>query len=310
LWCAIAQGGQLGGQPGSPWRMGLGADRVAMGDCGVALTNNSAPWYYNPAALPHLLQRQVTAGYRWMSLDRSIGNISFAMPAKPNGGVALGVVYAGFGEVDGRDSNGEHFDNIGYYESLIHGSFALKPRAWVSVGLTIKFYMNSVSNIKDNGGDLSSSGLGLDFGTLFQIRPDLSAGLQVRDIGGRSVWDATDVWLDGAGSKDDNFPQTGRFGLAWRSRPDLLLTGETVLNLNDLNEGSEAVRPHLGGEWSRVFPEGYILALRAGYNGDAPSFGLGLTLPMKQVRIRFDYAFRVETTAPGGAHLAGWVFEL
>jgi len=310
LWSLTVQAGQLGGQPGAPWRMGLGADRVAMGDCGVALRNNSAPWYYNPALLPHLQRRQVTIGYRWMSLDRSLGNLSVASPLPPNGGLALGLAYAGFGEVDGRNSNGEHFDDIGYYESLIHGSFALKPRSWVSLGLTIKFYMNSVSDIKDNGKDLNANGLGLDFGAWGLIRPDLTVGFQIRDIGGRTTWDASEVWLDGAGTKDDNFPQTGRLGLAWQPRSDVILTGESVLNLNDLDEGNEAFRLQLGGEWSRMIEEEFKFALRAGFNGDVPSFGLGLAFPLKHNRVRFDYAFLMEKIAPGGAHLAGWVFEL
>ncbi len=305
---------QLGGQAGAFLWMGLGADRVGMGDCGAAMTGGGTAWYYNPAALPYSTGRRVAFEYRMMALDRKIMYAGFSTPFEPeegmDAGVAVGVMRAGTDEIDGRDSNGERFDMLSYSDNLIHGSFALKPHPRVAVGISIKWLIGAVPDIKENDENLYAYGMGVDIGLLVFARKDLRFGLQVRDLNARYSWDTSEVWGEGGATKEDAFPNLTRLGVAWEVRPSLTVAADAVVNGTDIGEDIDAVEPRFGVEWGYDFDRAKGLVLRAGYNGEGETFGLGLKLELSRVKARLDYAFLVEPVAPSGTHLIGWVFEL
>ncbi len=317
---------QLGGQAGSFLWMGLGADRVAMGDCGTGMLNNNSAWYYNPAGLPYLVDRKVSLGYRSMALDRSIMHIGFATPIYSDegldAGLGVGLVRAGTDEIDGRNSNGEHFDWLSYSDNLIYGSFALKPHEMLTVGITIKWIIGAIPDIKPDNSNLYSYAMGLDFGMLFQPRKDLRFGFQLRDINARYNWESSEVWGDSNNPKEDKLPNLIRIGASWDAFRTLILAADLVINPNDIGEDSndfnptfgkdnlDAFEPHCGIEWKYALNRDQGFILRTGYNGEAPTFGLGFILKINNVRTRLDYAFVMEQVAPSGSHLIGWMFEL
>ena len=51
------------GLAGSYLRMGLGAQAIAMGNSGVALSANGFSAYYNPAGIPYLDKRHLSMTY-------------------------------------------------------------------------------------------------------------------------------------------------------------------------------------------------------------------------------------------------------
>ncbi len=305
-----AQARSLGGYAGSFLRVGLGADRVAMGDCGVGLNNSGMLWYYNAAGLPHLTKIQALLNYRHMSLDRSLMYAGFAMPVKPNAGVAAGVMRAGIGNIDARDSNGEQFDEYTYSDNLIHGSFGLRPHPRVGIGITIKWMINAVPDILEDDKNLYAYGLGLDFAMQVQALDNLGIGLQFRDIDGKHSWQNSEVWGDDAGTKDDNLPTQVRFGGAWDPIKDLTILFDFVAYMQAAMDDNAALQPHVGAEWRKAFGWDKSLALRAGYNGREPAFGFGLKFLAIGVITHLDYAFILERASPGGSHLIGWVFEI
>jgi len=302
---------QLGGQAGAFSRMGLGADRVAMGDCGVAMTGAGMNWYYNPAGLAYQRDRQVSLGYRWMSLDRKMMYIGFTTPLKGNAAVGFGYVRAATDNIDARDSNGEHFDMLSNSDNLLHATFALMPHKRVSLGVSLKWFIGSVPTILDDNKTLYGYGMGVDLGVRIVAADNLSFGLQVRDINAKYTWDATKVWNDGLGSKDDLFPLMTRLGVAYDPRADLTLTSDLVVNGSDIGESSDAFDLHFGGEWRKAFDRNKNLAFRAGWNGDSPVFGLGVDLGLRYgIKARMDYSYLIEKVAPTGSHLIGWTFKL
>lgn len=312
IFAAIpARAAQLGGQAGSFSRIGLGPERVAMGDCGTALTGAGMSWFYNPAATSLLKERQASLGYRFLSLDRELMYIGVSSPLKGHAAVAFGFVRGATDNIDARDSNGERFDILSASDNLIHATFSLNPHPMVALGVSLKWLIASIPDILDDDKTLYAYGMGIDLGARVSLRPNLAIGIQARDINAKYSWDATDVWNDGTGAKDDAFPTLIRFGAAYDPRPDVTITSDLIVNAGDVGSSSEAFDLHAGGEWRTPLEDEKNLALRAGWNGSAPSFGLGLDLKLrKNLRARFDYAYIFEKVAPSGSHLIGWIFSL
>jgi len=302
-----AQAAETGGQAGSFLRIGMAPDQVAMGDCGAALVGGGMGWYYNPAGLPYLAHRQATVGYRSLSLDRTLMFAGIAMPLKPNAGLAFGLARAGVNNIDSRDVNGARLDELSYSDNMIQGSFALMPHPRVGLGISIKWFIAAVPDVIEGNKNTYAYGMGVDLGVRVIAIKSLAFGLEVRDLNGKYSWDATEVWGDQTVTKDDKFPNPVRVGAAWQPVTGLTTVADAVIFPEA--DGADALQPRFGVEYRREAGAGRDVALRGGWNGQAPTFGLGLGLDIRRVRVRLDYAFVVEPVAPGGSHLIGWVFE-
>jgi hypothetical protein len=301
---------QLGGQAGSFLRVGLGAERLGMGDCGVALTGAGMNWYYNPAGIPAQHGKQAALGYRFMSLDRSMMYTGYSMPLQGNAGVGIGFMRAATTNIDARDSNGNRFDMLTDSDNLIHGSFALMPNRHIALGISLKWMIHALPNIIDGGKTLYTYGMGVDLGVRIVAMENLRFGLQWRDISAKYSWNTSDVWGDNNGTKDDEFPHLIRIGGAWDPRPDLTVASDLIVNPTEIGKSSDGISPHFGAEYRFYGMQSRIVSFRAGWNGDSPTFGLGITYKFKRVTIRMDYAYLFEKVAPNGSHVIGWVFEL
>ncbi|MDP8228651.1 MAG: hypothetical protein P9M15_04290 [Candidatus Electryoneaceae bacterium] len=307
------EAGQLGGQAGAFLRVGLGADRVAMGDCGVALAGGGMNWYYNPASLPYQESRQASLGYRNMSLDRFILYADYSTPIKQDGvtkaGLSLGVIRAGITGVEYRDSNGEKFDVVTTSDNLIHGSFALMPHPRITFGITIKWMINAIPDILEDDRNLYAYGMGIDLGMRFIARKNLQLGIQLRDINSQYSWETSEVWGDQVSTKDDQLPLMLRVGGAWDPMEPLTVVTDLVINTDQIGDDADAFEPRFGLEYRYAVDSGKGFALRAGWNGDVPTFGFRLDLDLWRLQARLDYAFLMDKVAPNESHLIGWVFE-
>ena len=304
----------LGSQTGAFLRMDLGADRVAMGGTGAALKNSGVDWYYNPAAIS-TGKRRTAISYRNLALDRSIfyGGVTFPIAPSRNqqgAGIAFGFLSAGVSDIEGRDSNGEKYDTFTWSSNLIHGSFALIPHKMVSLGLSIKWMFNSVPKIREDDKTLYSYGLGLDIGARFQPIEDFSIGLQVRDIGSKVSSETSDVWFDDSGEKEDMLPTQIRFGIAYNPLRSLTLTSDLVAFTQYIEDNDGAFMLHAGAEWVSDFSKDGDFALRAGFNGHTPTFGIGIGYKVRMVEISMDYAFLIEQEISDNVHLITWTFGI
>jgi len=300
---------QPGGQAGGFLRLGLGADRLAMGDCGAALVGGSMNWYYNPAGIPGQRMRQASIGYRLMSLDRSIMYAGFSTPLKPKAGLAFGVMRAGTDNIDMRDSNGNRFDMLSQSENLFHGSFGLQPHPIVALGISIKWLISAVPDILEDEKNLYAYGMSMDLGLRLVASPKLKFGLQIRDLGGKYSWETSELWGDERGSTDDDLPTLIRAGAAWNPIRDLTLVMDLVVDPDRAGDDADAVEPRFGAELMRRISDKNRLALRAGYNGKVITSGFGIDFDLGFTRAEMNYAFYVEDIAPDAAHLIGWVFR-
>lgn len=322
LTASLSHAGMLSSQAGSFMRMGLGADRIAMGDAGVALTQSAMNWYYNPAALPYLERRTVSLDYRSLALDRSIMYAGYSMSLSPDSrkrikqdgrpmmqnkaGIAIGILRAGVDNVDGRDSNGEKYETFSWADNVIHGSFALQPNKWVSAGLTIKWMINQVPKVLEDDKTLYGYGIAVDLGVRVQAMENLAFGLQVRDIDGKYKWDTSEVWADENSEEVNHFPTQIRLGGAWNPLENLTTVLDLVVYSQYLADDGDAIRVHGGGEWIHRINQDREFALRAGFNGHAPTAGFGFNFDIPYMRLGLNYAFVLEQESPDPAHMFTW----
>ena len=303
----------LGSRAGAFLRMGLGADRVAMGETGVALTRSGMNWFYNPAAIAFQPNRQVSLSYRVLSLDRSLMYSGFSTPIKPkdgvNAGLAIGVIRASTDNLDARDSNGEQFDLPSWSDNLIHATFSLMPHPRFSLGVSIKWFINSVPKVLEDDKTLNAYGIGIDLGGRVMVAPGIDLGLQIRDLDAKQVWETSEVWGDDKSAKEDRLPTQIRFGAAYSKVEDLIVSADLVLYSQAMDDDDDAIQPHLGVEWTKAYSDIGRLFLRGGFNGRSPAIGFGFRLDKRFGSIRMDYAFGFRTEDPDGSHLFGWVFE-
>jgi hypothetical protein len=67
--------------------------------------------------------------------------------------------------------------------------------------------------------------------------------------------------------------------------------------------------PHVGAEWRSLQWDDHSFSLRAGFNGEMPTFGLGLGMNLRRgIVAKMDYAFVLDTVSPSSSHLIGWTF--
>ena len=300
---------QPGGQAGAFLRMGLAPDRIAMGDCGVAMTSGAMNWYYNPAGLPAQKKHQAAIGYRFMSLDREIMYAGYSTPLKPHAGLAFGVLRAGTGDIPMTDSNGEQYETTSFSENVIHGSFALQPHPIIALGLSIKWLIAGASKVKEDDKSQFGYAMSIDFGAQLRASKSLRFGFQARDLGAQYNWETSETWGDEIGSTEDPIPSLLRLGAAWDPIDDLTLATDVILDADRAGDESSAIEPHFGAEYRTPLSNKYRLALRMGYDSDVITSGFGIDIDLGFAWGEMNYAFYNENIAPDSAHLIGWVFR-
>ena len=92
-----------GGYAGAFLQVPIGARPTAMGGAYIAVANDGAGALYNPAGLVSLRRMTFATSYRTMTLDRTLGYVTFIVPVEGDAVLGFNWLYAGSGEVDARD---------------------------------------------------------------------------------------------------------------------------------------------------------------------------------------------------------------
>jgi len=307
------------GLAGAFLRVGLGARAKGMGDAYTALARGVEASYYNPAGLPLLENREVIASYRLLSLDRQFTYIGFAMPVRPkvasaggdkfiNGGFSLSWIRSGIDDIDGRNTDGQHFDNLSNSENAFIFAFALNPAKRFSVGLAVKVLWNRFPDIGSNGQTVSASGVGLDLGALFSPKEWVTLGLSIRDINSRYRWNTSKIFDEDGSESTDPFPKTVRYGLAvrppnWRN-VTLSFDYEQIYK-SDLFSDKINDRFHFGGEASLL----ENIVVRAGLDDGTVAAGGGYEFPLFGKMSQINYSYTAAGNRPEEEHVFTWVFR-
>lgn len=307
------------GRAGAFLRLGAGARAKAMGSAYTALAGGIEASYYNPAGLPFLENKEVIASYRFLSLDRQFSYLGFGMPIRPkvagsdkkvlNGGFALSWLRAGVDDIDGRNTDGQHFDDLSNSENAFMFAFALKPAEKLAVGLVVKVVWNRFPDIGIEGQTISASGVGLDFGALFTPVDWVRVGVAVKEINAKYDWNTDDLYGDDDGSETVNdFPKVARYGIAV-DVPQLdnviVAFDYEQLYKQDLFTNKIDDRYHFGAEG--IFLEDFVA--RLGYDDGSVTAGGGYQFPLFGKKSQVNYAYSSSGDRPEDEHILTWIFK-
>ncbi|MDZ7331750.1 MAG: hypothetical protein ONB31_07205 [candidate division KSB1 bacterium] len=297
---------------GAFMRMGLGARANAMGNAFTGVAEGSVAAYYNPAGIPFLESRQLSLEYRLLSLDRKFNYVGFATGIRPkvdaasgeqplNAGIAISWIHAGVDHIDGRDFEGNHYQDFSNAENAFALSFGIMPiRNKLAIGLTGKVLYNRIPDIGDNNAAISDFGMGVDVGLLAKPWTFLSIGILAKDINAKYDWKTDKVWEKDI-DKTDRFPTTIRLGIGLRyPYPWLLFAFD--LEKND----QQNLKYFIGTE--AVFQNKF--AGRVGLNNGSPTFGAGYQFELFKRAVQIQYAFVSKKYDVAPEHIFSWVFNL
>lgn len=252
-------------------KIGIGAEAIGMGESYVAAVDDLYASYWNPAGLVKLKNPQLALMHNERFADINYEYVGVAFPIGDKNTVAVSANFQSYGEMQGRDEEGNETNIFHAYDLAMVLSYARSFGQTVAVGINAKLLREQIAD--ENG-----SGFAFDFGGLYSL-PDLplSFGVNAQHVGPRVKY-VEDAFL---------LPFTLRLGTAYRVLNDSLLFTMDFIRPTD-NHNSIGVG--LGYTIANILQlrSGYIykfggndLGVVSGMRG-----GFGLTLR----RFQIDYA--------------------
>jgi hypothetical protein len=292
---SFAQKGD-GGYAGSFRQLGLGARAMGMGGAFVSIADDATSCFWNPAGLVQLEEKEASACYRMMFLDRRIAYVSYVQPAREEAGIGLAWVNAGVGNVMGRDNNGEPTEKISNSINSFSLSFGRRFFSWLGLGMNLRYTQFNLAGI-------NSYGLGFDFGVHTKFKRGIRAGAVVEDVGMKYSWSSGKYWekygLTGS-SVDERFPINLRLGASY-----LTLKEKLLVALDFYKSEHQDIKFSSGGEYWLI----KNLAGRIGYDKGVFTFGLGFKQYLDEERnISIDYVFLTSQVEGNPDHIVSMQF--
>jgi len=276
---AIAQDGDAGTE--SLFHLGFGARALGLGRAFTAMADDPTAVFWNPAGLENVYQQSVSFFHSTLPEGASYDFLGYAFPTLSLGTFGAGIGRVGIGGVPFRDIDqvSQDYPEFSWDEYQAYFSYAKKLPWDISSGLTVRVVRRGFSNVF-NDGNLIDYGVGMDLGLMYtpeyftsSFLRDWTFGLNIRNLFTPQVKEGTQV---------DELPLSVRFGIL---RKLFFVGGGNNVNvLLDLDYSQKrALMFNFGAEYR--FRE--LGMLRAGFDGNAVTFGAG----MKYSLLQIDYAF-------------------
>ena len=253
-------------------KIGVGAKAMGMGESHVAATDDLYASYWNPAGLARLQHPQLALMHNEWFAGINHEFVGFAHPFGSAGTLGASASFLSFGELQGRDREGNETTIFRPYDLALVLSYARGFGDSLAFGANAKFLREQIA-------DESGTGVAFDLGGIytFSEMPFLALGFNAQHVGPRVTFIEEAFGL----------PFTFRLGAAYRtsSQPFILTVDIIRPSDNDIAIGAGA-----------GYTIGNILELRTGYKykiggNDLGAIsgltgGFGLTL----LRFQIDYA--------------------
>lgn len=300
--------------PGAFSRMGFGARGMGMGNAMSAVIEGNLVSYYNPAVIVFQKNNSFQASYSVLSLDRSLNFISFTKrfeffskkdsalknpKPRSTAGISLGIINSGVGKIDGRDNEGFKTGNLSTSENQFFLAFATKFSDRFSLGISVKLYYYKLYQ------KISSTGVGLDIGTLFIINKYWNIAFVISDVNSKYKWDTTPIYNTDGTNSVNKFPLLRKLGVSYINK-ELKLIAD--VDFENSNAGTNIIRA--GVEYNIISG----LFLRSGIdqfnlsNFDEPAqptFGFSYFKQFGNISAGVNYAFIIERYSPEDRHIIG-----
>jgi hypothetical protein len=252
-------------------KIGVGAEAMGMGESQVAATDDLYASYWNPAGLTRLKKPQLALMHNEWFAGINHEFVGFAVPLENVGTIGVSSSFLSFGELQGRDREGNETKIFRPYDLAVILSYARSFGSALAFGTNAKFLREQIA-------DESGTGIAFDFGALytFQEMP-LVLGFNAQHLGPRVKFVEEAFGL----------PVTFRLGVAYKLWNDALTLTTDIIRPSDNH-----IATGIGVEYTI----GNILHLRTGYKyqlggNDLGAMsgltgGFGLTL----LQFQLDYA--------------------
>ena len=221
-------------------KIGVGAEAISMGESQVAATDDLYASYWNPAGLTRLKKPQIALMHNEWFAGINHEFVGFAVPLGNIGTVGVSSSYLSFGELQGRDRDGNETTIFRPYDLALILSYARSFGSALAFGTNAKFLREQIA-------DETGTGIAFDFGGLYNFSGmPLSLGFNAQHLGPRVRFVEEAFGL----------PVTFRLGVAYKLWNDALTLTTDIIRPsdNDLAAGIGA-----------GYTIGNILHLRTGY---------------------------------------------
>lgn len=271
-------------------KIGVGARAAAMGGAYVAMANDAAATYWNPAGVVQSGKNELVVAHLDWLVDVDYEYMGYIHQATRNLGIGAFVGYLHFADMPVTTEyhpygNGEYFS----YNDLVAGvSAALKMTDRFSFGLTLKYAREELA-------ELRMDGVLLDLGTYYWTGyKTLRIAAAMRNFGNDVRPGGTYLRRKSGGTAET----------AWQSfsPPTLFTLGAAMDLLNrqaHILTGSVQMNHPMDDQENLLLGAEYryrsLFALRSGYRANMDenqwTFGAGAKFVLKGVHLKIDYAY-------------------
>ena len=296
----------IGGKAGSFLRYGLDARSEALGRSVIADTRSAFSAYFNPATAAYTTEKSIMTGMKILSFDRNYAYMSYLMSVNNNAGIGIGILYSGTDEIEGRDNDGNLFDEFSYNENLFYISFGIKPKEFMTFGVNVKLLYARFPELSADDETVSSLTFAFDVGATVIIPKtnNLIIGLSAKNFKGKNEWNSNKTWSDGQASSD-YYPATYSLGASWIPpfNEDLGFYGSLS------SEEFDNVNYGFGVELNQNYKDN-VFTIRGGTISGDLSFGLGFEFSILKRKTILDYSYTAEGITEFNPHTISWRFFL
>ena len=253
-------------------KIDVGAKAIGMGSSHVAIVSDLFASYWNPAGLSQMQRSQLGFMYnRWIE-DINYGYISYAHPFVGLGVIATSIAYLSYGELDGRDEQGNEEPPFRPFDLAVILSYSRKFTPDIAIGVNAKWIREQID---DNG----AQAYAFDLGGLYILPGSkMALGANLQHLGTKVKFIEESFSL----------PLNLKLGVAYK------LLNDNLTMAVDLNKpADDDVNLSFGMEFAPI----EMLYLRTGYRyslngndlGAASGLSAGFGASIESYRI--DYAF-------------------
>ncbi len=252
-------------------KIGVGAEAIGMGESQVAATDDLYASYWNPAGLAKLQKPQLALMHNEWFAGINHEFVGVALPFGKIGTLGASASFLAFGELQGRDREGNETTIFRPYDLAVIFSYARSFGDAFAFGANAKFLREQIA-------DETGTGIAFDFGGLYTFSDmPLTVGINAQHLGPRVKFIEEAFGL----------PVTFRLGAAYRLWKEALVLTTDIIRPSD-NDIALAV--------GAGYTIGNVLQLRTGYKyqiggndlGAISGLTSGFGLTLRQFQI--DYA--------------------